>query len=71
MGGKLKKPPCSIVQKKLEKNGRQFLLSQGWLAGSFSFLEPGVEVEVEGVVDVEVMDGRIITLRKGPMSLME
>ena len=69
MGGKLKKPPCSIVQKKLEKNGRQFLLSQGWLAGSFSFLEPGVEVEV--VVDVEVMVGRIITLRKGPMSLME
>ena len=69
MGEKLKKPPCSIVQKKLEKNGRQFLLSQGWLAGSFSFLEPGVEVEV--VVDVEVMDGRIITLRKGPMSLME
>ena len=69
MGGKFKKPPCSIVQKKLEKNGRQFLLSQGWLAGSFSFLEPGVEVEV--VVDVEVMDGRIITLRKGPMSLME
>ena len=69
MGGKLKKPPCSIVQKKLEKNGRQFLLSQGSLAGSFSFLEPGVEVEV--VVDVEVMDGRIITLRKGPMSLME
>ena len=69
MGGKLKKPPCSIVQKKLEKNGRQFLLSQGWLAGSFSFLEPGVEVEV--MVDVEVMDGRIITLRKGPMSLME
>ena len=57
------------MQKKLEKNGRQFLLSQGWLAGSFSFLEPGVEVEV--VVDVEVMDGRIITLRKGPMSLME
>ena len=44
-------------------------MSQGWLAGSFSFLEPGVEVEV--VVDVEVMDGRIITLRKGPMSLME
>ena len=65
MGGKLKKPPCSIVQKKLEKNGRQFLLSQGWLAGSFSFLEPGVEVVAE------VMDGRIITLRKCPMSSME
>jgi len=38
-------------------------------AKKISFLEPGVEVEV--VVDVEVMVGRIITLRKGPMSLME
>ena len=59
------------MKKKIRKKDRQFSSSKGWLTGSFSFLEPGVEVEVEVVVDVEVMVGRIITLRKGPMSLME